>query len=252
MDNLNQPTPAAAPTPSVHNATADDVISLQAFSDILTLYAVVLSLCSIVALINYHRLRFPLPISLSLSGLVMSIILVSIDALLASHPIRTYVRNLLIASDFDEVVLRFGVGFIMFASAMESDINSMKPHWGLVFLLSACGVVISIVMCAAASLAIFLGFGYYSSPLSSPLGISDVLTCVLFGAVVAPTDAHHFVLEALQKSGAPESFAAIVVGEGLTNDALAVVAFSVVKTIVDTNYVDAKGGCSVIWLSLSI
>jgi NhaP-type Na+/H+ or K+/H+ antiporter len=231
------------PAPAISNTTADDtVISVQAFGDVLKMYAAILTLCSIVALLNYHRLRFPLPISLSLSGLVMSILLVSIDAALSTHPIRIYVENLLKASDFDEVILKFGVGFIMFASAMESDINSLKPRWGLVFLLSACGVVISIIMCAVASLAIFLGFGYYSTPVV----LNEILVCVLFGAVVAPTDAHHFVLEALRKSGAPESFSAIIVGEGLTNDALAVVAFSVVKTIVDSQYVGKNGGCNAI------
>ena len=38
-------------------------------------------------------------------------------------------------------------------------------------------------------------------------------------------------------------FSAIVVGEGLTNDALAVVAFSIVKTLVDSEYVRDEGGC---------
>lgn len=36
-------------------------------------------------------------------------------------------------------------------------------------------------------------------------------------------------------------------GEGLTNDALAVVAFSVVKTVVDQQYVTKKGGCTKIY-----
>jgi NhaP-type Na+/H+ or K+/H+ antiporter len=228
--------------PSPSNTTIlpnDEIISVQAFGDVLKLYAGILSLCSLVALINYHRLKFPLPISLSLSGLVMSIILVAIDAVIQNHPIRVYVQGLLLASDFDEVILRFGVGFIMFASAMESDLSSLRPKWGLIFLLSVCGVIISITLCASASLAIFIGFNYYSLPLS----VIHILTPVLFGCVVAPTDAHHFVLEALQKNGAPESFSAIVVGEGLTNDALAVVAFSIVKTLVDSEYVRDEGGC---------
>ena len=174
-------TPAPAPGSVISNTSnPDDVISLEAFGDMLSLYAVVLSLCSVVALINYHRLKFPLPISLSLSGLMMSIVLVAIDAAIPTHPIRSYVGRLLVASDFDEIILRFGIGFIMFASAMESDIRSLNPHWGLVFLLSVSGVIISIVMCAAASLALFLGFGYFSSPVD----LNQVLVCVLFGAVV--------------------------------------------------------------------
>ena len=36
-------------------------------------------------------------------------------------------------------------------------------------------------------------------------------------------------------------------GEGLTNDALAVVAFSVVKTVVDQQYVTKEGGCTKIY-----
>ena len=241
-----------AGTTTSTNTTVDEIISLQGFSDVLTMYAIILSICSVVALFNYHRLHMPLPISLSLSGLVMSIILIVIDAAFATEkdglPIKTYIGDLLAASDFDEVILRFGIGFIMFASAMESDIQSLKPQWSLIFLLSGCGVVISIVLCGGASLAIFLGFGFWTTTsaagsLSHLISFTDVLTCVLFGAVVAPTDAHHFVLEALHKSGAPESFSAIIVGEGLTNDALAVVAFSIVKTAVDSLYVTKNGGC---------
>ena len=142
------------------SADGGSEISLKAFDDMLELYGGVLTICSLVALINYHRVKFPLPISLSLSGLMMSLVLVSVDAALSGHPIRSVVTSLLFATDFDEIILRFGVGFLMFASAMESDIRALRPHWGLVFLLSACGVIISVLTCAASSLAIFLGFGY--------------------------------------------------------------------------------------------
>lgn len=177
---LSTPAPAPGSVPISNTTNPNEVIGLEAFSDMLTLYAVVLSLCSLVALINYHRLKFPLPISLSLSGLLMSIVLVSVDAAIPTHPIRSYVGHLIVASDMDEIILRFGIGFIMFASAMESDIRSLNPHWGLVFLLSVSGVIISILMCAAASLALFLGFGYFQGPVE----LNQVLVCVLFGAVV--------------------------------------------------------------------
>ena len=145
------------PVPIQNTTGADATISLEAFDDMLELYGGVLSLCSLVAIVNYHRVKFPMPISLSLSGLLMSLVLVCVDAALSGHPIRAMVTSLLVATDFDEIILRFGVGFLMFAAAMESDIRAMRPHWGLVFLLSVCGVIISVVVCAVSSLAIFLG-----------------------------------------------------------------------------------------------
>ena len=45
--------------------------------------------CAIVAVINYHRIKFPLPVSLSLCGLIVSIILVIVDAGLQGNPVRT-------------------------------------------------------------------------------------------------------------------------------------------------------------------
>ena len=226
---------------------SDEGNSLEDFSGMLTFYAVVLSVCSVVSLINYHRFKYPIEISLSLSGLLMSIVLVVIDdAILSSHPIASYVGHLIDDSDLDEIILRFGVGFIMFASAMESDIRSLKTHWGLVFLLSVCGVIVTIVMCATACFGLFHAFGFWgaSPDVITPSWAMQFLVCILFGCIVAPTDAHHFILEALHKSGAPESFSAIVVGEGLTNDALAVVAFTVAKTLVDQLAVEKEGGCT--------
>ena len=71
------------------NTTAHTMSALNSFQDMLDLYACILSLCSLVALVNYHRIKFPLPISLNLCGLVLSVILVFVDVLFTGSPIRT-------------------------------------------------------------------------------------------------------------------------------------------------------------------
>ena len=73
---------ATPPVPIQNTTGADSTVSLEAFDEMLELYGGVLTLCSLVAIVNYHRVKFPMPISLSLSGLMMSLV-----------PRQTYMRR---------------------------------------------------------------------------------------------------------------------------------------------------------------
>ena len=77
-------------------------------SDIIDLYSCILTVCAIVAVLNYHRIKFPLPVSLSLAGLIVSIILVVVDAGLTGNPVRAFTEKFINMSDFDEVRVHMG------------------------------------------------------------------------------------------------------------------------------------------------
>jgi len=112
--------------------------------------------------------------------------------------------------------------------------RSARTPAGLVFILSVCGVVISVIIIAGATLGIFIAFGFWDAPT-----IPNILTSMLFGTVISTTDAHEFLVHALQKAGAPDYVSGVMVGEGLTNDALAAVIFSIVKALYD-NYLGCR------------
>ena len=100
----------------------EEIIELH---DLFDLLACVLTVCGLVGLINHHRIKFPLPISLSLTALLLSLVLIAIDGVNDKMPIRSFIIKLLAHGEFGDIVLSFGVGFLLFAAAMESNIKSM-------------------------------------------------------------------------------------------------------------------------------
>ena len=121
MGNLQVVAPSSFKNTTCNNATIPPEFSpILELHDMYDLFACVLTVCGLVGLINYHRLKFPLPISLSLTALLMSLILIAIDGVNSKMPIRTFVTTLLAHGEFGDIVLSFGVGFLLFAAAMES------------------------------------------------------------------------------------------------------------------------------------
>ena len=214
----------------VHNNKTDVVCGKDAFLEIhemFDLYAAVMTMCAVVGVINYHKIRFPIPITLSLSALGVSIVLIGIDGMLLDSPIRSFVVNLLDRSEFAEIILDFGVGILLFGDAMESDIKTMGHRWGIIFYLSIFGVLASVAVIGGSLYGIFVAFGFYES------SWHNFLICFLFGALVSSTDCHRFVLDALTHAGAPAEISAIHLGETLFNDGVAVLVFILFKKLVD-------------------
>ena len=88
------------------NKTVTPVESISGLSNMIDMYSAILSVSCIVALINYHKIKFPLPISLNLFGLIVSITLVGVDAALAGNPIQSFVADVITSSDLDEAILK--------------------------------------------------------------------------------------------------------------------------------------------------
>jgi CPA1 family monovalent cation:H+ antiporter len=228
MGNLQVVAPSSFKNTTCNNATIPPEFSpILELHEMYDLFACVLTVCGLVGLINYHRLKFPLPISLSLTALLMSLILIAIDGVNSKMPIRTFVTTLLAHGEFGDIVLSFGVGFLLFAAAMESNIKAMGQRWGIIIFLSVIGVLISITLIGTVLYGTFVSFGFYE-PLTH-----NFLLCLLFGAIVSSTEIHKFVLEALKEANAPDVVSGVILGESLLNDGVAVVAFIIFKKLID-------------------
>ena len=224
---------AFVPATALQNTTCNNrtiepaVEEIMELHDLFDLLACVLTVCGLVGLINHPRINCPLPISLSLTALLMSLVLIAIDGVNDQMPIRSFITKLLAHGEFGDIVLSFGVGFLLFAAAMESNIKSMGHRWSLIVFLSVAGVLASVSLIGTVLYGTFVSFGFYEPT------THNFLLCLLFGAIVSSTEIHKFVLESLEEANAPDAVSAIILGESLLNDGVAVVLFIIFKKLID-------------------
>jgi CPA1 family monovalent cation:H+ antiporter len=118
------------------------------------------------------------------------------------------------AIDFDEAVLHGMLGALLFAGALHVNLEDLLRQWGVIALLATVGVVTSTLVVGTLT---WLLFGW--------LGLAvPFVFCLLFGAVVSPTDP--IAVAAILKGAAvPPSLLTKITGESLFNDGVGVVVF---------------------------
>jgi CPA1 family monovalent cation:H+ antiporter len=132
------------------------------------------------------------------------------------------------------------LGFFLFAGALAVDLNELRKHAVVVGVLATVGVVLSTVIIGGLTWLALSSLGF-------PLSLLD---CLLFGALVSPTDPIA-VLSILQTSGAPKDVEVQIAGESLFNDGVGVVVFLSLLTLVDPlRGARTLGVAPVLWLFL--
>jgi CPA1 family monovalent cation:H+ antiporter len=118
------------------------------------------------------------------------------------------------AIDFENLVLHGILSLLLFAGAFLLDIEELLKERLTVSVLAVAGTVISTLVTA--------GLLFWVLPL---LGIHPPwLHCLLFGALISPTDPIA-VLEMLKRVGVPKNIQAQLAGESLFNDGVGAVIF---------------------------
>jgi CPA1 family monovalent cation:H+ antiporter len=144
-------------------------------------------------------------------------VLLSLGLLGASHfypGLKTWASLLVGTIDFENLVLHGILSLLLFAGAFLLDIEALVEENLPVALLSAAGTAMSTLAIAAIM--------YWSLPL---FGLhTDWLHCLLFGALISPTDPIA-VLEMLKRVGVPRNIQAQLAGESLFNDGVGAVIF---------------------------
>lgn len=183
---------------------------------IISLLVVVAALMSFA---NYHLIKLPTSIGVMLIALLLSGSLIIAGKM--GLPIHARAKGILQSIEFTEALLQGMLSLLLFAGALHVDVGELKQRKWPVLLLATCGVVISAL--------IFSGIVY---GLLAMLGLKiDYIYCLLFGAIVSPTDPVA-VLAILKKAGAPKSIEATVSGEALFNDGVGIVAFAALFGII--------------------
>jgi len=130
---------------------------------------------------------------------------------------RDQITDILHAIDFNKTLLHGMLAFLLFAGAMQIEIEDLLDQRWSIAIMATAGVVVSTFIVGGLTWLI-LEF----------LGISaSFIYCLLFGALISPTDPVA-VLGILKTAGIPLSLETKIAGESLFNDGIGVVVFLII------------------------
>ena len=190
------------------------------------LFAILVVMTCVFSYLNYRFVKFPPTIGVMAMGLIVSVILVSLDWLHA--PVVTVVSKALSEMDFSNLLLYGMLGFMLFAGALQLDLSDfLREKWQIaVFALGSTFLSTLVVGGALLGVSRLLGL---------PL---QFIECLIFGALISPTDPIA-TLAILLHVGAPKRLRVDITGESLFNDAVGVVLFLTLVRIYQGGRADA-------------
>lgn len=179
---------------------------------IFALLSTLVCLAAAFTFISRRYLRLPATVGVMLLSLAMSAVVA-----MAGHAVpglheraAAFINHI----DFSAVVLHGMLAFLLFAGALNLNLGDLAKQKAAVTSLSTFGTLFSATLIALSTKAI-LGMTGFEAPF---------LACLLFGALISPTDPIA-VLEMLRRVGAPAQLEAQLTGESLFNDGVGAVLF---------------------------
>lgn len=177
------------------------------------LASIVITLATLLGYLNHRYIKMQSTIAIMAGALILSIILLILQHTGFAN-ILDPVRSLIEQTDFRHLLLNGMLSFLLFAGALTIDTTALKTNRWEIGVLASASTIISALLIAAIL--------YYLLPLLSlPL---PFLYCLLFGALISPTDPIA-VLATFKDIGAPKDLSACVAGESLFNDGVGIVLF---------------------------
>lgn len=191
--------------------------------------AVMTVLAALFAYLNHRFIRLPGTIGVMLISLLASLALIFIgwiDPGVVSDVIR-----LVKSIDLYTILMKIMLSFLLFAGAIHLDGKCVRSEGLSILTFSTIGTVLStfIVGGLLYGLCLLLHF---------PV---DFLYCLLFGALISPTDPIA-VLSILRQAQIPSSLETKISGESLFNDGVAVVIFITIYRIIEGGVTHLNAG----------
>ena len=182
----------------------------------LNLAAILITLSALFSYVNHRFIGLPTTIGVMLIALVLSLLLIFIGEMGIAQ-FDDVAERLLLGVDFDTTLMHGMLSFLLFAGALHVDLGDLKQQKWVVTILATIGVVLSTLIVGSLTWIVL-----------SWLGISiPFIFCLLFGALISPTDPIA-VLATLKNAGIAKSLETKIAGESLFNDGIAVVLFLVI------------------------
>lgn len=186
--------------------------------DLYSILTLLIALTAAFSYINYRFIKLPPTIGVMLISLVCSLALVVVGTI---YPAVVQRPVALIGSlDFETVLMRVLLSFLLFAGAIHIDVNKLRTELVPILTFATVGVVISTLVVGG---LMYGAFQLFQMPI-------PFIYCLLFGALISPTDPIA-VLGILKEAKIPPSLEIKITGESLFNDGVGVVVFATILEI---------------------
>ncbi|CAN5539193.1 sodium:proton antiporter [soil metagenome] len=176
------------------------------------LAAVLLVLAGLFSYLNHRLLKLPTAIGATALALGASLLLVLAGFVFPS--LEREAKALVARIDLQQAFLQGMLGFMLFAGSLHINLRELAAKKWPVAVLSTLGVLISTVVVGVLTMALLAAFGVPARP----------IYCLLFGALISPTDPIA-VMAILRQAGVPREMEVTIAGEALFNDGVGVVVF---------------------------
>lgn len=178
------------------------------------LAAVLITVAAMCGYVNHRVLRLPATTGTLAVALLTSLVVLATGAAFPDIELRTIVARLLDSIDFDRILMRGMLSFLLFAGALHLNLAGLLANKWTIGVLATVGVAISTLVVGSLMWWCALAFHIQVS----------ALTCFVFGALISPTDPIA-VMGLLKELHAPTDLEAQIAGESLFNDGIGVVVF---------------------------
>lgn len=180
------------------------------------LSATLMTLAAAISWLNRRFVKLPQNVSLVIAGLCLALGLALVAAFHGESEFSRSALSTIRHIDFSKAVLDGMLGFLLFAGALQIDLQRLRRRaWGVAGL-ATLGVAVT---------AVIVGAGMWLIAQVSGLPLSFAWAMV-FGTLIAPTDPVA-VLATLKTANPPASLEMDMSGEALFNDGVSVVLFTV-------------------------
>ena len=180
--------------------------------DFYSLITILIVLTAAFSYLNARFIKLPATIGIMLISLICSIVIQVLGKL--NPAIVNHSAAALQSLDFEDLLMRMMLSFLLFAGAIHIDVHKLKREFAPIAIYATVGVLISTAIIGSVMFFVFQWFG-----LAIPF-----LYCLLFGALISPTDPIA-VLAILREARIPPSMEIKIAGESLFNDGVGVVVF---------------------------
>ena len=186
--------------------------------DIFAITTVLIVLSALFGYINARFLKMPNTIGLMSITILFTLVVIALSFF--GIDLVQEEKEFILQIDFQTVLLDGMLSFLLFAGALHTSFQQLKVQRKPILAFATLGTIISTFIVGV--------FIYY---LLDFINLKvDFLYCLLFGALISPTDPIA-VLGILKQVNAPKKLETKIVGESLFNDGVGVVIFLTIYQI---------------------